>query len=288
MHMFRRSLLTGLAALALLMVNRPAQAQDAGEAISFSSDGSVLHGWLYRAASEPAPTVILLHGFPGGKADVLGFGGALSAAGWNALSFTFRGMYDSEGVYTLAHTVEDVSAALAYLRSRRELVEADQPIAVLGWSGGGWTALMSAARDDDIGCAISVAGANMAVWARQIVRDAEGRQFWEGMLEEYASGSPARGRGKESVMELLEHSSDYDLITHAGALAQKPLLIVAGWKDQEITLEETILPLVRALQAVGAPRLTPITLNDDHMFQATRSELHKEVTDWLNRVCMGS
>jgi fermentation-respiration switch protein FrsA (DUF1100 family) len=89
-------------------------------------------------------------------------------------------------------------------------------------------------------------------------------------------------------MELLEHSSDYDIITHAGALAQKPLLIVAGWKDQEITLEETVLPLVRALQAVGAPRLTPVTLNDDHMFQATRSKLHKEVTDWLNGVCIGS
>lgn len=286
--MFKRSLFAGLTALASLMVNRPAWAQDAGEAISFSSDGSVLHGRLYRAASAPAPTVVLLHGFPGGRADVLGFGGALSAAGWNALSFTFRGMYDSEGLYTLGHTVEDVSAALSYLRSRRELVQADQPIAVLGWSGGGWTALMSAAQNDDISCAISVGGSNMAVWARQIVRDEKGRQFWEGMLEEYASGSPARGRGKESVMELLEHSSDYDLITHAGALAQKPLLIVAGWKDQEITLEETVLPLVRALQAVGAPRLTPITLNDDHTFQETRSELHKEVTDWLNSVCIGS
>ncbi len=136
--------------------------------------------------------------------------------------------------------------------------------------------------------AVSVAGSNMAVWARQIVRDAASRQFWEDMLQEYASGSPARGKGRESVMELLEYSSDYDLVTHAEALAQKPILIVAGWKDQEITLEETILPLVRALQAAGAQQLTPITLNDDHMFRATRAKLHDEVTNWMSDVCIGN
>jgi hypothetical protein len=145
------------------------------------------------------------------------------------------------------------------------------------WKGG-WAALMSAAQEENIGCAVSVAGANMAVWARQIVRDAEGRKFWEDMLEEYESGSPARGRGRKSVMELLEHSSDYDLITHAHALAQKPLLIIAGWKDQQITLEETVLPLVRALQAAGARQLTPVTLNDDHMFSVTRSKLHNPIS----------
>ena len=286
--MLRGLVAVPLAALGFLLAAHPVEAQETGEAITFSSHGSVLQGRLYRASSQPAPTVILLHGFPGGRTDVLGLGGALAAAGWNALSFTFRGVYESEGLYTLANTVEDVSAAVTFLRSRPELVEPEVPVAVLGWSGGGWSALMAAAQNDDIGCAVSVAGSNMAVWARQIVRDAASRQFWEDMLQEYASGSPARGKGRESVMELLEYSSDYDLVTHAEALAQKPILIVAGWKDQEITLEETILPLVRALQAAGAQQLTPITLNDDHMFRATRAKLHDEVTNWMSDVCIGN
>jgi hypothetical protein len=129
----------------------------------------------------------------------------------------------------------------------------------------------------------------MAVWARQIVASADGRRFWEEMLEQLTTGSPARGLGGAgSVMHLLENSVEYDLLTHADALASKRLLVIGGWKDEQVTLEETVLPLVRGLRTAGVEHLTAATLDDDHMFKATRSALHELVLDWLNGVCLGS
>lgn len=276
-----------IAVLVLAVASASAAGQDTGEPITFTSGGSRIAGRLFAGASRPAPTVILLHGFPGGRGDVLGFGEALSASGWNAISFTFRGVYESEGAYTLANTVDDVIAAEKFLRSRPDILAPDAPLAVLGWSGGGWSALMAAARDENLDCAVSVAGANMAVWARQIVGSADARRFWEDMLERFTTGSPARGKGgKASVMELLENSIEYDLLTHADALARKRLLIVGGWKDQQVTLEETVLPLVRGLRSAGAAHVAAATLDDDHSFEATRSSLHGLVLDWLNSACV--
>ena len=278
-----------IAGLAIAVFCMSAAGQDVGEPITFTSQDSLLQGRLFKASAQPAPTVILLHGFPGGRGDVLGFGQALSASGWNAMSFTFRGLYESEGTYTLSNTVEDVLAAAEFLRSRPDLLALETPLAVLGWSGGGWSALMAAARDENLGCAVSVAGANMAVWARQIVASADGRRFWEEMLEQLTTGSPARGLGgAASVTHLLQNSVEFDLLTHADALASNRLLIIGGWKDDQVTLEETVLPLVRGLRADGVEHLTAATLDDDHMFATTRPALHELVMRWLNGECVGS
>jgi dipeptidyl aminopeptidase/acylaminoacyl peptidase len=283
-----RSSLT-VVALAIMVMPGSAVGQETGQPMTFLSQDSVLHGRLFAASTQPAPTVILLHGFPGGRGDVLGFGQALAAAGWNAMSFTFRGLYESEGTYTLGNTVEDVVSAADFLMSRPDLVDHDRPLAVLGWSGGGWSALMAAAEKESVGCAVSVAGANMAVWAHQIESSAEGRQFWEEMLGQLTTGSPARGLGGAgSVRELLENRAEYDLLNHAEGLKAKQLLIIGGWKDGEVTLEETVLPLVRGLRAAGVQHLTAMTLDDDHMFGATRPALHELVLDWLNNECLGS
>jgi hypothetical protein len=39
--------------------------------MSFKSSGDKIHGWFYKAQGEgPFPTVILLHGYPGGDGDL--------------------------------------------------------------------------------------------------------------------------------------------------------------------------------------------------------------------------
>ena len=75
------------------------------------------------------------------------------------------------------------------------------------------------------------------------------------------------------------------VLTHADALAPKRLLILGGWRDQQVTLEETVLPLVRGLRRGGAEHLTAATLDDDHGFEDTREALHGLVVDRLNGVC---
>ena len=116
--------------------------------ISFDSHGSTLRGYFSPAKGEgPHPTIIFLHGSPGGKEDVLGLAQAAPQADWNALVFTFRGFWDSEGIYTLQNTQEDVFSALEFIKSpdivKKWNVDTNQ-IAIAGYSFGGAIAVAAA------------------------------------------------------------------------------------------------------------------------------------------------
>jgi dienelactone hydrolase len=124
------------------------------EPITIDSHGSKLQGYFSQAKGEgPHPTLICLHGAPGGPKDVLGLAQNAPRAGWNALVFTFRGFWESEGRYTLTHSYEDVFSALKYLRSP-EIVKKYQidvnHIAITGFSFGGNIALIAAANDTSL------------------------------------------------------------------------------------------------------------------------------------------
>ena len=73
-------------------------------------------GLFYKASGVgPFPTVILCHGFPGNDTDVLGLGQRLMKTGFNALAFNYRGTWGSEGVYTVANSLEDAISAIRYV-----------------------------------------------------------------------------------------------------------------------------------------------------------------------------
>lgn len=204
--------------------------------------------------------------------------------GWNAMSFNYRGVWGSEGQHTLENAVEDMSAAVRFLRGQRGLVESKAAIPLVGWSLGGWVALMAAVRDNSINCAVTVAGANMGEIARQVVADRAVREAIEHHIKKTMTGTPARSPGVRAMLaELLTRSADYDLLSHVEALRNKRLLIIGGWKDEEATIERFVLPLVRSLQAAGAENMTPVALNDGHDFAHTRDDLHHIVTNWLSQ-----
>lgn len=68
--------------------------------IEFNAEGVTLRGWFYPAAhaTEPAPTVVLAHGFSAVKEMHLDqYAEAFSAQGINALVYDHRGFGDSDG-----------------------------------------------------------------------------------------------------------------------------------------------------------------------------------------------
>ncbi len=85
--------------------------------LTFESNGANIHAIFYQASGvEPLPTVILCHGFPGNNTDVLGLGERLMKEGFNALAFNYRGTWGSEGTFTMANSLEDVIAAVHYVK----------------------------------------------------------------------------------------------------------------------------------------------------------------------------
>ncbi len=131
------------------------------EDVSFiTGDGLALRGWfiprqssgqLQEKESVGAKTIVLLHGYPADKGDILP---ALSflAQKYNLFFFDFRYLGQSEGGYSTAgaREVEDIGAALRYLRTR-----GIREVGVWGLSMGGAVALMAAPQSPEIRALVS-------------------------------------------------------------------------------------------------------------------------------------
>ena len=108
-----------------------------------TSDGLKLKGW-FLPGNKSSNTIIVMHGYPTNKADVLPFSMFLLKE-FNVLLFDFRSFGESEGSYTTAgyKEVKDLDAAVEYLKSRKDA----KNIGALGFSLGGSVAIMNKNND---------------------------------------------------------------------------------------------------------------------------------------------
>lgn len=111
-----------------------------------ASDGVPLEGWL-AIASTAAPTIILVHGSKGSRADMVPYARFLYAAGYNVLLYDSRGSGTSGGwgITDGVREPDDVIGAVRYLAARADLT--DKRYGVLGISLGAGTAILAAARE---------------------------------------------------------------------------------------------------------------------------------------------
>ena len=139
-----------------------------------TADGVHLAAWLIPAAASRAPgdtpAIVLLHGYPANKADLLPIAGALHAR-FTVLLVDFRSFGESEGRATTLGLRER-----ADLRSAVDLLawRGWTRVGVFGYSLGGAVAILGAAEDPRIRA--------VAAWApfadlRVLARDLYG-MFW--------------------------------------------------------------------------------------------------------------
>jgi len=112
-----------------------------------AEDGVPLVGW-FLDDPDADTVVICCHGHRGNKSDMLGIGPGLHRAGNAVFMFDFRGNGDSgDGPQSLAlHEQLDLRAAVDWVAQRRP----DARIAVVAFSMGAATALLTAAEDPRI------------------------------------------------------------------------------------------------------------------------------------------
>lgn len=128
------------------------------EEVTFSSgDGLRLNGWLIPPpqAGNKRAVVVLCHGYPANRAEMLPHAQMLHAAGYTTLLFDFRALGESEGDICTAgmYEVADLEGALDYLGSRADT--RGLTVGVLGNSLGGAVGIMVAARDERIRAVVS-------------------------------------------------------------------------------------------------------------------------------------
>lgn len=146
----------------------PSQLNLRYEDVSFrTADGLMLRGWHVPAAKKTDGTVILLHGYPADKGNILPPLAFLQEQ-FNLLLFDFRYLGESEGRYSTAGAkeVEDLLAAVRFLKSR-----GIDEVGVWGFSMGGAVALMAIENAPEIRAVVAESSyANLADMALQLFR----------------------------------------------------------------------------------------------------------------------
>jgi dipeptidyl aminopeptidase/acylaminoacyl peptidase len=117
------------------------------ESISFyTKDNILLRAWFIPSTSTTTKTIVLLHGYPADKGDILPSRLFLHPF-YNLLLFDFRYFGKSGGLYSSVgkNEVNDLLAAIQYLQSRNIYA-----VGVWGLSMGGAVALMAATQTNAI------------------------------------------------------------------------------------------------------------------------------------------
>ena len=127
------------------------------------SHGRFVNGLVYEPSGGGLhPTAVICHGLPGNEKS-LDLAQALRRAGWNAVTFNYRGSWGSEGKFHFRQTLEDAAAVLAYLRDSANAASLrvdTARIALVGHSMGAWVAAHVAASDHKVAAAVLISAAD--------------------------------------------------------------------------------------------------------------------------------
>jgi pimeloyl-ACP methyl ester carboxylesterase len=245
--------------------------------------------FFLASGAGPKPTMLLLHGLPGNERN-LDLAQAVRRAGWNVLTFTYRGAWGSEGLFSIGHSIEDAGAALAFLRSpgaaSRFAVD-PRRIVVAGHSMGGFAAAATAARDAQPPEGPPLAGL-ILIDAWNIAGDSAAlRTGGAAARKLFIDGFDDIGRSLGPVGaadladELARPGRSWDLRDLAPLLSRLPVLTVYATHGGAEDNKALAAAIAQAGKGSAAGKLTARELDSDHSFADHRIALAAEVVRWL-------
>jgi len=240
-----------------------------------AADGTEIPGYLTvppGVRAEQLPLVVMPHGGPIAR-DSWGFDflrAFLVSRGYAVLQMNFRGSdgYGSDWFYA-AHqdwgglTYSDITDGARWAVAKG--VADPKRMCIVGWSFGGYAALLGAARNGDLyKCAVSIAGVSDL---QQLVYD---ERF-------FVSGSIAREQIGTQRDKLREDSP----LRHVDTI-NMPVLLVHGDRDYQVDVDHS-RRMNAALKKAGKPHRAVIIPNATHQLQrqSERITLLTEVEKFL-------
>jgi uncharacterized protein len=234
--------------------------------------GVLVNGLVYQpSGAGPHPTLVICHGLPGNEKN-LDLAQAARRAGWNAVTFNYRGSWGSPGAFRFAQNLEDADAVLAYLRDPKtasRLGIDTSRIALAGHSMGGWVVALTAAHDRGLIGAILISAADMGS------RDADPKKVVAEMADDMESLAGVTAQGMAD--ELLANAKAFQLGNAAAGLSQIPLLVLSS--DDGLAPQTDAL--VRAVEANGGHKVTKVHVSTDHGWSDHRIALQGTILTWL-------
>jgi dipeptidyl aminopeptidase/acylaminoacyl peptidase len=234
-----------------------------------SRTGASLRGRFFEGRTRAA--VILVHGYGGNQDEMLPVAGELAEAGFSVFTYDQRGCGQSTGEVTFgAREQDDLLSVVDYVASRPD-VDRDR-IGALGFSMGGSTTLLAAAREPRIkAVAADSAWSDVRRWLRPSVA---------------AVFTRPRDRFNALSLKLAEIRTGIDLddlrpVDVAGRISPRPLLVIHGTADDVVLPSES----ERNYDAAKGPKelvLVPEAAHGDTLAPGEKS-MHAEVREFFER-----
>ncbi len=237
------------------------------------SHGVKINGIVYQpSGAGPHPALVLCHGLPGNEKN-LDLAQAVRRAGWNAVTFNYRGSWGSPGVFRFSQNIEDADAVLAYLRdpaNAKRLGIDTRRIVIAGHSMGGWVVVNVASHDHELIGAILISAADMSKDA-----DAPRDRLVTGMADNMETLAGVTPESMADELRALPKTFRFE--NAAAGLTQTPLLV--------LTANDGLAPnadaLVRDIQAQGGHEVTAMHFATDHGWSDHRIALESTILTWL-------
>jgi pimeloyl-ACP methyl ester carboxylesterase len=240
------------------------------------SHGVGMNALLFIAAGKgPHPTVILMHGLPGNERN-LDLAQAIRRAGWDVLTFTYRGAWGSPGDFSISNAMEDTQAALDFARSDAgaKLGIDSRHIVLAGHSMGGATAIETAAHTTGLDGLILI-----DAW--DIAADGRGYSKAELLTEFDDFGNSLRGATPQSTTdEIIANGNQWDLVVAGARIRRLPVLTVTA----KFAGAASNRPITAAMRHSGNAHVTAIEMATDHAFSDHRIALAQAVVGWLDKL----
>ncbi|SDE99436.1 alpha/beta hydrolase family protein [Terriglobus roseus] len=252
--------------------------------IAVPSHGAQLLGALYLASgSEPHPTAIIYHGFPGYEQN-LDLAQTLRRAGYNVLAVHYRGSWGISGNFSYQHVIEDADAQVQWATSPEVVAKYridPKRVVVIGHSLGGYASLSAAAHNPSVVAAVSISGASLGTRfvglkdedKEQAVAKASARIDPTDLL-------PLAGTSATALSgEVFDHRTEWNFLKLTPSLGKRPILLITA-ADGTGPNSATLL---QALKAQGNTASTQVEVKTDHPFSDHRIALQQAILDFLKQ-----
>lgn len=246
------------------------------EVLHIPSHGLSINGVMYAPpGAGPHPTIVICHGLPGNEKN-LDLAQAVRRAGWNAVTFNYRGSWGSPGSFRFAQNLEDAEAVLAFLRepaNAKQLGIDTKKIVLAGHSMGGWVTALTAARDRHLAGVILISAADMGKLG-EVPKDKRVAVMADDMesLAGVTAESMADEVGRDAKKWEFENAVD--------GLKEMPLLVLSS--DDGLAPQTDAL--VAAIRAKGGHDVKAAHQATDHGWSDHRIFLEEAVIEWLGQL----
>jgi uncharacterized protein len=237
------------------------------------SHGVLINGVEYSPPGAGAhPTLVICHGLPGNEKN-LDLAQAVRRAGWNAVTFNYRGSWGSPGSFRFAQSLQDAAAVLTYLRdpaNASRLGVDSKRIVIAGHSMGGWIVAHTAANDHALMGAILISMGDMGAIggmprARAVAVMADDMETLSGVTAESMAD------------EVQAHAKEFLVAGTAAGLAKIPVLALTA--NDHLAAQTDAL--VAAIKEKGGTKVTAVHVDTDHGWSDHRIALQSTVITWL-------